>query len=60
MLYMIVERFNGADPDAVGARFRQRRRMLPEGVTYQASWVAASGERCFQLMECRDEESLGA
>jgi hypothetical protein len=34
--------------------------MLPEGVTYQASWVAASGERCFQLMECRDEESLGA
>jgi hypothetical protein len=25
--------------------------MLPEGVTYQASWVELTGSRCYQLME---------
>ena len=25
--------------------------MLPEGLTYLDSWVAANCERCFQLME---------
>ena len=26
-------------------------RMLPEGVTYQASWIEKDGSRCFQIME---------
>jgi len=32
--------------------------MLPEGVTYQASWIDAAGNRCFQLMEAPSRESL--
>jgi len=32
--------------------------MLPEGVTYQASWTDAAGNRCFQLMEAPSRESL--
>ena len=32
--------------------------MLPEGVTYHASWVEPSGARCFQVMEAPDQESL--
>ena len=32
--------------------------MLPEGVTYHASWVDPSRHRCFQLMEAQDEEAL--
>jgi len=32
--------------------------MVPEGVTYHASWVDVAGKRCFQLMEAKDEESL--
>jgi hypothetical protein len=29
-------------------------RGLPEGLRYLDSWVEASFERCFQLMECDD------
>jgi len=28
--------------------------MLPDGVTYQASWMEAGGRRCFQVMETVD------
>jgi hypothetical protein len=32
--------------------------MLPEGVTYDASWVDSSGARCFQIMEATHPELL--
>jgi Domain of unknown function (DUF3303) len=51
MLYMVIERFHNGDPMPVGRRFRQKGRMLPEGLTYQASWLESGGSRCFQLME---------
>ena len=34
--------------------------MLPEGVTYHASWVDAAGTRCFQVMEAPHQELLDA
>lgn len=49
MLYMVVENFH--DLDAVGARFRERGRMMPDGVTYHASWMTNDGKQCFQIME---------
>lgn len=57
MLFMVIERFkHGAAP--VGERFQRQGRMLPEGVTYHASWMDAPGDRCFQLMEAPHPESL--
>ena len=56
MLFMIIEQFK--DVAAIGDRFRAKGRMLPESVTYQASWVDPVALRCFQLMEAPDEESL--
>ena len=35
-------------------RFRDRGRLMPEGLTYVNSWVAADLGRCFQLMESDD------
>ena len=32
--------------------------MLPEGVIHHASWMTPSGEKCFQLMEAPNRESL--
>ena len=55
---MVIEHFKGRDADLVGKRFRQQGRMLPEGVTYHASWVDSVGSRCFQLMEAPDPETL--
>jgi hypothetical protein len=56
MLFMVIEHF--ADTAPIGERFRAKGRMLPEGVTYQASWVDSDRNRCFQIMEAPDEESL--
>ena len=58
MLFMVIERFKKTDVDAIGERFRSRGRMLPEGVTYHASWIDSTGDRCFQLMEGPNTDSL--
>jgi len=56
--YMIVERFKNGDAAPVYRRFRDRGRMLPEGLTYVASWVSADLSHCFQVMECADPRLL--
>jgi Protein of unknown function (DUF3303) len=56
MLFMVVERFRSREAaSAVYRRFDERGRMLPRGLRYVSSWVAADLTRCFQLMECDDE-----
>ena len=54
MLFMVIERFRDHDGAAVYRRFREKGRMLPEGLKYVDSWVEVNGNRCFQLMECDD------
>jgi hypothetical protein len=60
MLFMVIERFKRGDFRAVGGRFKAHGRMLPDDVSYQASWVDSEGTRCFQIMEARDAELLRA
>lgn len=55
---MVIERFKQGDAKAVGERFKRSGRMLPDGATYHASWVDSSGNRCFQIMEAPQPESL--
>ena len=58
MLFMVIERFRDRDAKAVYARFREKGRMAPEGLTYVGSWIEANFDRCFQLMECDDARLL--
>lgn len=52
-LYMVIETFRaGAEP--VYARFGAEGRMLPDGLRFVESWLAADGGRCFQVMETDD------
>jgi len=51
---MVIERFKDGAAKAVYQRFRERGRMLPEGLRYVDSWIDANLARCFQLMECAD------
>jgi hypothetical protein len=60
MLFMVIEHFKGGDPRAIGERFARNGRMLPECVSYHASWIDSPGARCFQVMEARDPELLNA
>lgn len=54
MLFMIIERFRDGKAEEVYRRYREKGRMMPEGLKYIESWVETSFERCFQLMECED------
>ena len=58
MLFMVIEHFKGGDPRPIGERFARSGRMLPEGVSYQASWIDSAGARCFQVMEAANPDLL--
>jgi hypothetical protein len=58
LIYMIIEHFKNKDALPVYRRFRDRGRLLPEGLQYLSSWVDEKLERCFQLMETADRKLL--
>lgn len=53
MQFMLIERPRaGARP--VYERFGEQGRLIPDGLEFVASWVAADLGRVFQVMECDD------
>jgi hypothetical protein len=58
MLFMVIEHFKDGQVKGIGERFAQHGRMLPGGVSYHASWVDPTGQRCFQIMEATRPELL--
>jgi hypothetical protein len=58
MLFMVVENFRNGDPLPVYRRFRDRGRLMPDGVVYVNSWVTQDLTRCFQIMECESRALL--
>ena len=54
MQFMVVEEFRNQDAKAIYRRLREKGRMMPEGLRFVSSHVAADLSRCFQLMECDD------
>ena len=58
MLFMVIERFDpGTIPD-IYRRLRDEGRSMPDGLTYEGSWIEAGFGRCFQLMACDDARLL--
>ena len=53
MLYMVIEHFKG-NAAAIYERFREKGRMMPDGVHYVDSWIEQNYDRCFQIMETED------
>lgn len=56
MLYMVIERYK--DKQEVYRRFREKGRMMPDGVSYVNSWVAQDGSTCYQINKAKSEELL--
>jgi hypothetical protein len=56
--FMVVERFKNNDAVPVYRRFRDKGRMMPDGLAYIASWVDENFERCYQVMETYDRRLL--
>ena len=57
-LYMVVEYFKNKDAVPAYRRFRDRGRLMPDGLLYVSSWVDVKLERCYQLMETHDRSLL--
>jgi hypothetical protein len=54
MQFMVIESFRNQDAKAVYRRFREKGRLMPDGIGFLSSWVAADLSRCFQVVECED------
>lgn len=57
---MVIERFRAGNPREVGERFQQCGRLMPESppISYVASWMAADGSHCYQIMEAASVDDL--
>jgi len=54
MLYMIIERFKEGAAQEIYRRFREKGRMMPEGLGYVSSWIDLDFKVCWQLMQTED------
>ena len=54
MLYMVIERFKENAALEIYRRFREKGRMMPEGLEYISSWIDLDFKRCWQLMQTED------
>ena len=54
MLYMVIEHFKKAAVPEIYRRFRERGRMMPDGLRYVSSWIDTDLKACYQLMETDD------
>ena len=54
MMFMVVETFRNRTPGRSIAACAKKGRMMPDGLKFLSSWVAADLGRCFQLMEADD------
>jgi hypothetical protein len=57
---MVIEEFRSGGAQPVYTRFREKGRMMPEGLKYVSSWITNDYRRCFQVMECDDRKDLDA
>ena len=55
---MIVEHFKGKNAVPIYRRFRDKGRLVPEGLNYVSSWVDTNFQKCFQLIETDDEKLI--
>jgi Protein of unknown function (DUF3303). len=51
MLYMVIERFRKGAALEIYRRFREKGRMMPEGLEYVSSWIDLDFKVCWQLMQ---------
>ena len=54
MLFMMIGNYRNQDAKTVYRRFRDKGRMMPDGLKFVSRYVSADLGRCFQLMEADD------
>ena len=54
MLYMVIEHFKEGSVGEIYRRFREKGRMMPDGLEYVSSWIDLDFKVCYQLMQTED------
>src|SRR5881392_2195760 len=54
MLYMVIEHFKEDAVPEIYRRFREKGRMMPDGLQYVSSWIDTDLKVCYQLMETEE------
>ena len=54
MLYMVIEHFKQGAALEIYRRFRDKGRMMPEGLEYISGWIDLDFKTCWQLMQTED------
>ena len=54
MLFMVIEHFKEGAVQEVYRRFREKGRLMPDGLKYVSSWIVIELKVCYQLMETED------
>ena len=54
MHYMVIERFREGAAPRIYERFREKGRMMPEGLEYVSSWIDLEFKICYQVMRTND------
>jgi Protein of unknown function (DUF3303) len=54
MFYMVIEHFKEGGAPEIYRRFREKGRMMPEGLEYISSWIDLDFKTCWQLMQTKD------
>ena len=60
MLFMVIEHFKEWNAKPVYRRFRDKGRLLPNGLAYVDSWFDREFTRCFQIVACDDPALIDA
>ena len=58
MRYMVIENFRPGKVGEIYRRLEQRGRLMPAGLSYVGSWITDDLQRCYQVMECDDQDLL--
>ena len=59
MLYMVIEHFREGAAPKIYERFREKGRMMPEGLEYVSSWISYDLKTCWQVMQASDKALFG-
>jgi hypothetical protein len=54
MLYMVIEHFKEGAVQKIYRRFREKGRLMPDGLKYVSSWIDTELKVCYQLMETEE------
>ncbi len=56
--FMIIENYKPGKTEEIYNRFKEKGRMIPEGVEFVDSWIEENLQKCYQVMRSESESGI--